>query len=140
MKLFGSGRRGSDRDLPVSVLGTGIEVTGSIRATGAVRIDGVVHGDVTGGDEIVVGALAEIHGNIAAERVLVAGHLHGHLVAPGAVLLAASAVMDGDVRTPRLTIEDGAVLNGHLAMAAPAAVPAVAPAATPVLVLAAQGA
>jgi cytoskeletal protein CcmA (bactofilin family) len=139
MALFGSGQGGADARRPVSVLGTGIEVTGSIRATGAVRLDGVVHGDVSGGDEIVVGAAAEIQGNVTAERVLVAGRLHGHVVAGGAVLLAATAVVDGDVRTPRLTIEDGAVLNGNLAMTASAAAGVAAP-ALPMLVLAAQGA
>jgi cytoskeletal protein CcmA (bactofilin family) len=135
MRLFSSNEdhtRPPEGRRPVSVLGAGIEVTGSIRATGTIRVDGVVRGDVLGGEEIVVGCSGEIHGDVAADQVMVGGRLHGHLVAASSVRLTASAVVDGDVRTPRLTIEEGAVVNGHLAMgsAAPDAVelPATAPA------------
>ena len=50
--------------------------------------------------------------------VIVSGTIHGNVAALRKVVLHKSAQVDGDVETPSLVMEEGAVLNGKLNMSA----------------------
>ena len=56
------------------------------------------------------------------------GHVTGNLTATDKIEVEASGIVDGDVRAPRLIIQEGAVLNGAVEMGAKAGSP---PAASP---------
>jgi cytoskeletal protein CcmA (bactofilin family) len=48
--------------------------------------------------------------------VIVVGHVTGNVIAAERCEVKKSGVVDGDVRAPRLIIEEGAVLNGSVEM------------------------
>jgi cytoskeletal protein CcmA (bactofilin family) len=68
----------------------------------------------------VIGESGVIEADIKSQIVIVSGTIHGNLVALRKVVLHKSAHVDGDVETPSLVMEEGAVLNGHLNMASAA--------------------
>ena len=55
---------------------------------------------------------AEVH----AKSVIVIGHVTGNLSAAERIQIEATGIVDGDVKAPRLVIQEGAMLNGGVEM------------------------
>ncbi len=70
-------------------------------------------GDVLTADHLVVGAAGSVAGVVNATVVIVRGTVTGNIVAAERVELAAAARVIGDIETPVLAMESGAVLEGH---------------------------
>jgi cytoskeletal protein CcmA (bactofilin family) len=47
---------------------------------------------------------------------VVVGHVSGNVSATERIEVQASGIVDGDVRAPRLVVQEGAVLNGAVEM------------------------
>jgi len=89
---------------------------GSLSAKGSLRVEGTFEGDITDAVDVEVGEKGRILGDVAAESLVVAGEVVGNVVASRSVELFATARVSGDVRTPRLRVEDGAFFDGGCAM------------------------
>jgi cytoskeletal protein CcmA (bactofilin family) len=96
----------------------GSSFEGKLSFKDTVRIDGHFSGQITSENTLVVGETGVIEADIRSQTVIVSGTIHGNLVAAKRVVLHKSARVDGDVETPSLVMEEGAVLNGKLNMAA----------------------
>jgi cytoskeletal protein CcmA (bactofilin family) len=55
---------------------------------------------------------AEVH----AKSVVVVGHVTGNLAAAERIQVEATGIVDGDVKAPRLVIQEGAMVNGSVEM------------------------
>ena len=66
---------------------------------------------------MVVGEDAILTAQITAGTVICRGKITGDIVASGKVRLEAPAVLNGSVRAPLLSIEEGVLFNGSLEMA-----------------------
>ena len=77
---------------------------------------------------------AEVH----AKAVIVVGHVTGNLSAADRIQVEATGIVDGDVKAPRLVIQEGAMLNGGVEMSSGAQV-AATPRRRPMLAKAAGG-
>src|SRR5437868_11371476 len=107
---------GMGPDEMVTVVGAEAHLQGVLNAKGSLRVDGRIEGSVSEGQTVVVGPGGEVKGDISAEHVVVGGRVAGNITASGQLEILASGRVQGDVKTPRLTVEDGAVLNGRCAM------------------------
>src|SRR5437868_4686929 len=107
---------GMGPDEMVTVVGAEAHIQGVLNAKGSLRVDGRIEGSVSDGRTVVVGPGGEVAGDIAAEHVVVGGKVGGNITATGQLEILASGRVQGDVKTPRLTVEDGAVFNGRCAM------------------------
>jgi cytoskeletal protein CcmA (bactofilin family) len=96
----------------------GSSFEGKLSFKDTVRIDGHFSGQITSENTLVVGETGVIEADIHSQTVIVSGTIHGNLVAAKRVVMHKSARVDGDVETPSLVMEEGAVLNGKLNMAA----------------------
>jgi cytoskeletal protein CcmA (bactofilin family) len=97
----------------VAWIGQGVTVEGRITSNQDLRIDGHVQGTiVVGQHELVLGAGAELKGDIDARSVLVGGKLEGNVTAAERIQIQSTGVLLGDVVTPRLIIQDGGLLRG----------------------------
>jgi cytoskeletal protein CcmA (bactofilin family) len=94
-----------------SILSLDLQVTGNIVTSGEVHVSGSVKGDITA-KKVTIGEGGSVTGAIEAESALVAGALAGRLTA-ASVILAASARVVADITHAALTIEQGAVFEGH---------------------------
>ena len=77
------------------------------------RISGKFEGTLDTKGKLMIGNKAVIKANITGEEVQIEGAVAGNIKATEVVKLTKTARLTGDVETPRLSIEDGAVLLGH---------------------------
>jgi cytoskeletal protein CcmA (bactofilin family) len=99
-------------------IGNPTEIHGRIVSTGSLRIDGKIIGNVESPNDsnssIALGRTGIIHGDIFAQRVLVAGLVEGNIYARDKVTLHEGSEVRGDVTYSQISIEHGAKINGLL--------------------------
>ncbi|MGH7216564.1 MAG: bactofilin family protein [Nitrospiraceae bacterium] len=108
----------SDRAEDISAfVGKGVEFKGTITYSGTVKIDGYLDGEIHTDGMLLIGEDAVIQAKITAGTIVSKGKLTGEVVAKECIKLRAPAVMNGSVKTPVLSMEDGVLFNGALEMA-----------------------
>lgn len=80
------------------------------------RINGKFEGTLDTKGFLMLGKNANIKANITGESVSIAGNVNGNIKATKNLKLESTAVLIGDVESPKLAIEDGAILNGRITM------------------------
>ena len=98
-------------------VGKGVEFKGTISYSGTVRIDGYLDGEIHTDGMLLIGEDAVIQAKITAGTIVSKGKITGEVVAKECIKLRAPAVMNGSVKTPVLSMEDGVLFNGALEMA-----------------------
>ena len=93
-------------------LGEGTEFKGVISFEGTVRVDGVLEGEVITEDTFIVGAAAHVTANIQAGVVIIMGHVEGKIEAKEKCEIRLGSHVKGEVHTPSIYIEEGAVFEG----------------------------
>ena len=108
-----------DRTNPASgaegatVLGPGTEFEGLLSFRGDLRVEGVLSGEVTAQGRLVIAPGARVEAKVEVDELVVAGQLTGDATARQRLELQATGRLVGSVRTPRLTVQDGAHLEGR---------------------------
>ena len=65
---------------------------------------------------LTIGNTAYVEANISGDNIVVAGKIKGNVIAKKMLVLMPSAVLNGDISTPKLNIVEGAVFQGHCHM------------------------
>ena len=113
-------------------IGKTILIKGEISGQEDVYVDGQIEGSVQLlGNSLTIGPNGRVHASVAAKNVTVGGSLEGNIQASERTEMRKSAVVNGDVQTRRIAIEEGAFFKGKLEILsdAKAAAPSVAAAA-----------
>jgi len=97
-------------------LGSDALFKGTLSFEGTVRIDGKFEGRVNTSDTLVVGETGDLQADIEAGTVICRGKMRGTIVASKKVEMHPSSKIVGDVQTPALSIELGAILDGNCNM------------------------
>jgi len=105
----------------------GSEFEGKLSFRDTVRIDGRFRGEISSENNLIVGESGEIEASIRSNTVAISGVVEGDVCAARKVILHKTARVTGNVETPSLVMEDGAVLNGQLKMVTTETRPANAP-------------
>jgi cytoskeletal protein CcmA (bactofilin family) len=100
----------------ISIIGPGMRVEGDCIAEGTIRIEGMVRGSVYAGKAVVIGKDGEVHGDISTHDAVISGQMHGVLLAASRLEVQSTARIEGEIRTRRLQLEEGAVVNGEVQM------------------------
>lgn len=100
----------------IAFVGKGVEFKGTLSYSGTVRIDGYLDGEIHTDGVLLVGEEAVIQAKITTGSIVCKGRITGDIIAKESVKLRAPAVMNGSVKTPILSIEDGVLFNGALEM------------------------
>jgi cytoskeletal protein CcmA (bactofilin family) len=96
------------------------ELVGELRGNVDLSIDGRVSGRISAGqNHVTIGAGARATADVAARSVLVRGQVVGDITADEKVTVARSASVQGDIRSPRVCLEDGAKFTGRVNSEAP---------------------
>jgi cytoskeletal protein CcmA (bactofilin family) len=98
-----------------SFLGHNTHFKGEITTKGTLRIDGNVEGDVQA-DGLIIGDKAYIKGNASATSIVVGGTIEGNVFAKGLVDIKKKGRVKGDIVTAKLTVVDGGIVDGRIAM------------------------
>lgn len=99
-----------------TIIGKGTIIEGAIRVQNSLRLDGKVIGNILTTDSLIIGKEGEIEGEIRVKNAVVGGTVKGHIFASGKVVLEARSNVNGEIKTAKLAINDGAKFEGHCVM------------------------
>jgi cytoskeletal protein CcmA (bactofilin family) len=107
----------------------GVKVDGKLETAGTFRIDSSMKGTLVSSETLILGENATIEGQIEGNYVIIAGRFDGTIHAKGKVEIQPKAIVTGEIHTPCLIIEPGAVFDGrcHMLAATQAAKPITIP-------------
>jgi len=97
----------------------GSEFSGKLTFKDTVRIDGRFEGEISSENTLIVGETGEIEAAIHSKTVVISGSVTGDVKASRQLVLHKTARLQGNVETPSLLVEEGAVMNGQLKMTRP---------------------
>ena len=82
------------------------------------RINGKFDGDLATKGTLIVGESAKVTADIDGDQITISGWLKGDIKATRMVSLTSTAEVYGNIETPKIAIEEGAVFNGQCKMSA----------------------
>ena len=97
-------------------LGSDALFKGTLSFEGTVRIDGRFEGIVQTNDTLVIGETGDMQADIDVGILVCKGKLKGTVVASKKIEMHPASKITGNVKTPAMSIELGAVLDGQLNM------------------------
>jgi len=95
---------------PTTVIGRGISAQGDVEGAGDIVVEGKVKGKITTSGTVRIGREAEIHADIHASSVHIAGAIHGNVSSKEIVELW------GNIKSKAVSIASGAIFNGSCQM------------------------
>ena len=99
-------------------LGKGTVISGNIESYGNIRIEGQITGDLVTKSKVVLGDSAKVLGNVLAQNAEVSGEVKGVIEVSDLLILKPTAIINGDIITNKLVVENGAQFNGACKMGA----------------------
>jgi len=99
-----------------TILGQGSAFEGKLTFEGTVRIDGEFSGEVRTRGTLIIGATALVRAEVIAASVIIEGELRGDIVASDTIEIRTPAKVFGNLNTPNLEIQKGALFEGHCRM------------------------
>jgi cytoskeletal protein CcmA (bactofilin family) len=101
-------------DPDVTCIGKSVVIKGDISGGGSVYLDGELEGNVEFNGSLTVGPEGRVRANLQARSIVVQGRVEGDLYGLERAELKKSAIVVGDVYTPRIAIGDGMSLDGSV--------------------------
>jgi cytoskeletal protein CcmA (bactofilin family) len=96
-------------------IGVSVTIKGELSGSEDIYVDGRVEGSIQlSGNSLTIGPNGRIRANVTARNVTIAGTLDGNIQASERTELRKTAVVNGDVQTRRIAIEEGAYFRGKL--------------------------
>jgi len=95
-----------------NVLNSDVEIKGTLKFSGELTFDGKLDGDINSEGSLNLGDNAVVKGNLNVHNVVVRGKINGNIVAKEKIEIKSKAELFGDVRTPKLVIEEGVTFVG----------------------------
>ncbi len=98
-------------------VGHGTILTGETNFQAMLRIDGHLTGRVTSENgTLIVGSTGQVDANIMVAAASINGTVNGDIIATEKLELGRTAHVIGNIQSPRLVIEDGAIMEGSCSM------------------------
>ena len=107
----------------------GARVEGKLELPATFRLDCVMKGSLHSAGTLILGEHASFEGQIDGNHVVIAGRFDGTIQAKSKVELQARAVVTGEISTPCLIMDPGALFDGqcHMLTAVQSAQPITVP-------------
>jgi len=98
-------------------IGSGTVLSGETTFQAMLRIDGHLTGRISSEDgTLIIGSTGRVDANILVAAAIINGTVNGDVVALERLELGRTARVVGNIQTPRLLMEDGAILEGSCSM------------------------
>lgn len=98
------------------VIGSQITVRGTLAGDESLRVEGRIEGGVSLSGHLVVAEGGVVSADVDVESIEVHGEVEGDIVASHSVTIENGATVRGNVRAPRVIINDGARFDGAVEM------------------------
>jgi cytoskeletal protein CcmA (bactofilin family) len=98
-------------------VGNGTVLTGETGFQAMLRVDGHLTGRVTSENgTLIIGSTGRVDANIIVAAAIINGMVNGDIVAMDKIELGRTARVVGNIQTPKLVIEEGAIFEGSSVM------------------------
>jgi cytoskeletal protein CcmA (bactofilin family) len=96
-------------------IGKSVSIKGDLSGSEDLYVDGQVDGTIQlSGNSLTIGPNGRVHASVSAKNVIVGGTIDGNIQASERTEFRKTAVVNGDVQSKRIAIEEGAFFNGKL--------------------------
>src|SRR5262245_43418488 len=95
-----------------NVLNSDVELKGTLKFSGELTFDGKLDGDITSDGSLQLGDNAVVKGNINVNTVVIRGKVNGNVIAKEKIDIKSKTELFGDIRSPKLVIEEGVTFVG----------------------------
>ena len=95
-----------------NILNSDVELKGTLKFSGEMTFDGKLDGDINSEGSLSLGDNAVIKGNINVNTVVVRGKVNGNVIAREKIEIKSKTELFGDIRAPKLVIEEGVTFVG----------------------------
>jgi cytoskeletal protein CcmA (bactofilin family) len=101
--------------LDQATIGRTLIIKGEISGSESLYVDGRIEGNVNLAEHrVTIGRNGSVQANITAKEVVVMGKVTGNIDCTDRVDIRSEGVVNGDVATQRISVEDGAILKGGI--------------------------
>lgn len=90
----------------------GTRLVGNLCFEGVFRINGIIEGEISSLDTLIIGDKADVRGKVHVGVAIVQGSFEGELIARHRVELLGTARFKGELLTPSLRIDEGVYFEG----------------------------
>jgi cytoskeletal protein CcmA (bactofilin family) len=95
-----------------TVIGPSVKIQGDLNSDGDIRIAGQVTGKVNSSQVVFIEQNAKLAADIFANEANISGEVQGKIKISGLLILQSTARVSGEISSPVLRVEDGAVFSG----------------------------
>src|SRR6058998_2781854 len=111
-----------------NVLNSDVELKGTLKFSGEMTFDGKLDGEINSEGSLNLGDNAVVKGNINVKSVVMRGKVNGNVTAKEKIEIKSKTELFGDIRAPKLVIEEGVTFVGKSEVNPNKVAPSVAPA------------
>jgi len=98
-----------------ATIGASLVIKGEITGSEPLYIDGRVEGSIhITGQRVTIGRSGSVTANIDAKEVVIMGSVKGNIQCSDRLDIRSEGSLTGDVASPRVSVEDGAMLKGSV--------------------------
>lgn len=99
----------------VAWLGRAVHIEGKVVSAEDLVIDGRVDGSIEAREHnLTIGPGGDVRADLSARRITISGAVTGDVTALERLELHETGVVNGNIRTPRFVMADGAVVTGRV--------------------------
>jgi cytoskeletal protein CcmA (bactofilin family) len=100
-----------------ATIGKSIQIEGTLTGNENLTIDGKVQGRIKlNGHSLTIGPNGKIDAGLRAKTIVVRGEVNGNIDADDKIQITASGSVQGDLKAPRIALDDGAQFAGSVDM------------------------
>jgi cytoskeletal protein CcmA (bactofilin family) len=100
----------------VCIIGSNITIRGNLSGAEDLIVEGRVEGTIKLSNHLTVEASGVVEADLDVEDLTINGVVHGDIQASRSVAISTGAKVEGNIRAPRIIIEDGARFRGRVEM------------------------
>ncbi len=109
-------RIGQDKDGSQTIIGKTVTVKGEILGSEQLVVEGTVEGRISIETTVLIREGGLVKADVDANNINIAGGVVGNIVVKDKIEIVSGGYVLGDIRTPRLIVNDGASVKGTIDM------------------------
>ncbi len=96
-------------------IGKDAKFEGHLKFFGTIRIEGFFKGEISGDGTLVIGKEGKLESNVHVTNIIIFGEVYGDIIAEKRVDIQSAGKVIGNIETPTIGIEQGAIFEGNCA-------------------------
>jgi cytoskeletal protein CcmA (bactofilin family) len=103
-------------DTQITHLSENTTINGEIHVDNDIRVAGKINGKLSTSGHLIVENSGDLEAELLVHSATIAGTIKGNITSEDKLILESKAVLNGNIKTKQLIIEEGAVFEGNCSM------------------------